>query len=162
MICFVPGAGVSQWQVAMENIASRLTDFNDSKKGKYNLLAAILPHTGANYLLDLLPNLVSRVFEAFHDPAISRAASQFLKVLLVDLLKEYNKNHTGAAVELNTASSQIPRLSLISHGLFLYMMSNSVIVSMSIFHMPCSIAALLSKNVFKVLCYIGTCMICRQ
>lgn len=107
------GAEISQWQVVMENMAHRLLDFNDAKKGKYNLLAAILPHTGAAYLLNSLPNMMSRIFEAFHDPAISRAASQFLKVLLIDVLREYN-GKAGTAVGSNIPPIQVHRCYAIS------------------------------------------------
>lgn len=87
------------WEAVVDHISINVAALADDKKGKYNFLSAILPQMGANCLAKMFPDIMHSVFGILHDPAVSRAASQFLKAFLKGLLVE-NSGSEGAAISI--------------------------------------------------------------
>ena len=79
-------------QDTIDAIIHHLITISTHRRGKYAALSALVHRIGAARILDLCPNLLSNIMEAFERDSIRVAAASCLRVLLGALLAEYQHN----------------------------------------------------------------------
>lgn len=91
------GAPMLDADTFLHDTAQSVLALGATRKGRYQPLTALLPHMGAQALLQLQPGLVAETIDAMQTNTCASAAAGFFRALLLQLRKELPAGNTGSS-----------------------------------------------------------------